>query len=87
MAETLNPSYLKYGFFGYLKHVDAHIKEIIILHNIVMHIEIKASVIFHRVWSNILYNGTSYTVMHIYNIIYITIFQNCIANGILRLVL
>ena len=43
LAKTLNPSHLKYGFFGYLKHVDAHIKETIILHNIVIHIEIEAS--------------------------------------------
>jgi hypothetical protein len=55
-------------FFEYLKHVDAHIKETIILHNIAMYIEIKASVIFHHDWSNILHNGTSYTFMHIYTI-------------------
>jgi hypothetical protein len=47
-----------------------HIKETIILHNIVMHIEIEASVIFHCAWSNILYNGTPYTFRHIYNIIF-----------------
>jgi hypothetical protein len=86
-AKTLNSSHLKYGFFGYLKHVDAHIKETIILHNIVMYIEIEASVIFHRAWLNILHNGTSYTFMHIYNTISITIFQIRIADVILRLVL
>jgi hypothetical protein len=74
-------------FCGYLKHIDAHIKETIILHNIVMHIGIEASVIFHRAWLNILHNGTLYTFMHIYNIISITIVQNRIADGILRLVL
>jgi hypothetical protein len=74
-------------FCGYLKHVDAHIQETIIVHNIVMHIEIEASVIFHRAWSNILHNGTPYTFMHIYNIISITLVQNCIADGILRLAL
>jgi hypothetical protein len=84
---TLNPSYLKYFFYGYLKHIDAHIKETIILHNIVMHIKIEASIIFHRAWSNILHNGTPYTFMHIYNIISITIVQNRIGNGILRLLL
>jgi hypothetical protein len=52
-----------------------------------MHIEIEASVIFYRAWSNILHNGTSYMSMHIYNIIYITIFQNHIADSILWLVI
>jgi hypothetical protein len=86
-AKTLNPSHLKYDFIGYLKHVDAHIKETIILHNIFMYIEIEASVIFHRAWSNILHNGTFYTFMHIYNIISVMIFQTRNADGILRLVL
>jgi hypothetical protein len=62
-------------------------KKIVILHNIVMHIEIEASVIFYRAWSSILHNGTPYMFLHIYNIIAITIFQNCIADCILRLVL
>jgi hypothetical protein len=79
--------HLKYIFCGYLKHVDAHIQETIILHKIVMHIEIEASVIFHRAWSNILHNGTPYIFMHIYNIIAVTIVQSCIADGILWLVL
>jgi hypothetical protein len=87
MAKTLNPSHLKYDFIGYLKHVDAYIKETIILHNIFIYIEIEASVIFHHAWSNILHNGTFYTFMHIYNIISVTIFQTRNADGILRLVL
>jgi hypothetical protein len=74
-------------FWRYLKHIDAHIQETIIVHNIVMHIEIEASVIFYHAWSNILHNDTPYTFMHIYNIISITLVQNCIANGILRLAL
>jgi hypothetical protein len=52
-----------------------------------MYIEIEASVIFYRAWSNILHNGTLYTFMHIYNIISITIFQTRNADGILWLVL
>jgi hypothetical protein len=70
-----------------LKHVDAHIKETIILHNIFMYIEIEASVIFHRAWSNILHIMVHRTRSYIYNIISITIFQIRIADGILRLVL
>jgi hypothetical protein len=38
-----------------LKYVDAHIHQTI---NIIMNIEIGASVISHRAWSNILHNGT-----------------------------
>jgi hypothetical protein len=52
-----------------------------------MNIEIEASVIFRRDWSNILHNGTPYMFMHIYNIISIMILQNYIADGILWLVL
>jgi hypothetical protein len=82
---TLNPNHLKYIFLQVFEN--AHIKETIILHNIVMHIEIEASIIFHRAWSNILHNGTPYTFMHICNIISITIVQNRIGDGILRLLL
>jgi hypothetical protein len=34
----------------HLKYIDAHIHQTIILHNIVMNIEIEASVIFHCAW-------------------------------------
>jgi hypothetical protein len=51
----------------HLKHVDAHIQETIILHNIIMNIEIEVTSFI--VLSRTYYIMVRYTFMHMYNII------------------